>query len=262
VYPNADQVLEILKHPLRTAVSVKTEDFEKFNAQEKMHIVINVRDFKAIVTHADTLRTSISATYSVPTRPLQFSYGEKGIYCEFTLMTAGESRGTPAPSVPPASVQAMNASAAQSFSRTSASSEDTNSEISNVRTDMPPPRMPASRASARRTLKPTGTASTKPSRQASDSTSESDSLFVQQDEDDNRWDPMQYGDQEDTLGWDANADNVCDLSIICPQSLTAMFRKTVFIQPSEIVDPLHEPKQKTRGTATRRNWNQRRDYLR
>lgn len=202
---------EILKHPLRTAVSANKADFDRFTAEERQHIIINVRDFKAIVTHSETMRTAISAMYSVPGRPLQFSYGFEGIYSEFTLMTAGDGRAAstappPAPVQPPSVANTNVNSAAQSFSRNSTTSEDNYSDTS--RTGMPPPRAPASRSSARRTLRPTGTARSTIAAGESEVRNEPDTLFVQQDEDDTQWDPNHYEDEDGYLGWDANADNV------------------------------------------------------
>ena len=97
---NANTLPEVLKQPLETAIAIHTQDFEDFHMQENMHIVISVKDFKAILTHAQTLRGSISASFSLPSRPLQFSYQNFGVHCEFTLMTTGDLRGasaTPAP---------------------------------------------------------------------------------------------------------------------------------------------------------------------
>ena len=84
--------IEILKQPLHTAVSIDVNDFEEFGAQEQLHIAISVKDFKNIVVHADTMGTIITAMYSQPSRPLQFSYTKEGMKCEFTLMTIGTSR--------------------------------------------------------------------------------------------------------------------------------------------------------------------------
>src|SRR4051794_10583292 len=78
-------------------------EFEEFRVEEKLHIAFSVKDFKAIVTHADSLNASITALYSKPTRPLQIAYeSDNGLLCEFTLMTIGDYRGgsvTPAPSI-------------------------------------------------------------------------------------------------------------------------------------------------------------------
>ncbi|KAF2687023.1 DNA repair protein Rad9 [Lentithecium fluviatile CBS 122367] len=175
---------EVLKHPLVTAVAVNTSDFEEFNVQPGMHIIISVKDFKAIVIHADTLKTSVKAFYSQPTRPLQFSYGSDGLLCEFTLMTSGDYNGpatapTPAPQIP-----SRLASRAQSAT-------DSRS--------MPPPTSPASRRSARRQAAPRKASSPKPQ-------PDPESLFVNQDEEeDSRWEPLDHNEEE-TLGWDAAAD--------------------------------------------------------
>ena len=92
--------LDVLKQPLRTSVAIDALDFEDFAVEENLHIGINVKDFKAIIIHADTLRTSIRAFYSYPTKPLLLSYYGHGMECNFTLATIGEYRGTsitPAP---------------------------------------------------------------------------------------------------------------------------------------------------------------------
>ncbi|KAK7712734.1 hypothetical protein SLS57_007688 [Botryosphaeria dothidea] len=199
---------EILKQPLQTAVSLSTADFEHFSAAEQMHIIISVKDFKAIVTHADHLRTSIHAYYSQPTRPLQFSYSNTtfGIVSEFTLMTIGDPQGhvDSGRSTPRVVTSRSNTtSRAQSVtaqSTTSAAGRQRNSA-------MPPPAAPASRPATRQRRAPPGSA-TKPSLQESQTNAEEESLFVPHDngDDDARWDPA-GDDEEETLGWDASADH-------------------------------------------------------
>lgn len=183
---------EILKHPLVTAVAVNTSDFEEFNVPPGLHIVISVKDFKAIVIHADTLKTSLKACYSLPTRPLQFSYGCDGLLCEFTLMTSGDYNSAAALSTPaPAAVQSGRAVSRAISAATSENRED--------RT-MLPPIEPASRRSARRQVG---------SRQASSPARPQDpeSLFVnQEEEEDTQWEPADYNNEEEALGWDASAD--------------------------------------------------------
>ncbi|KAL1390624.1 Rad9-domain-containing protein [Phyllosticta capitalensis] len=196
---------KVLKAPLQTSVSLSTDDFETFSAAEKQHIVISVRDFKAIVLHAAQLRTSIRAFYSQPTRPLQFSYGVPGIICEFTLMTIGDpptSTNTPAPS---SSRMTRAASATQSAASARGASE------------MPPPPTVPSRSAPRQRRAPgsalrpsthTDEQTQKQTTQQSLQREESESLFVPpEDEGDARWDPTEYDEEEETLGWDASADN-------------------------------------------------------
>ena len=178
---------EILKHPLVTAVAVNMTDFEEFSVQPGLHIIISVKDFKSIVVHADTMKTNLKAYYSHPMRPLQFSYGADGLLCEFTLMTSGDYNAGTAPLTP--------ASATQVPSRASAGNLDARDNRS-----MPPPVEPASRQSVRRQIG---------SRQASASvrpSQDQESLFVNEEEDDTQWEPMDYNNEEEALGWDASAD--------------------------------------------------------
>ncbi|KAK8157098.1 Rad9-domain-containing protein [Phyllosticta citrichinensis] len=194
---------EILKAPLQTSVSLSTDDFEVFSAAEKEHIVISVRDFKSIVLHAAQLRSSLHAFYSQATHPLQFSYGIQGITCEFTLMTVGDppiSTDTPAPSVSRAQTRATSATASVAGARGAS--------------EMPPPPNVPSRTATRQRRAPGSAARpsthTDEQQQAAQQRSQSEetgSLFIPQDEDgDARWDPTGY-EEEETLGWDASADN-------------------------------------------------------
>ncbi|KAF8469708.1 Rad9-domain-containing protein [Kalaharituber pfeilii] len=87
--------IEILKQPLHTAVSMDTVDFEEFTVEEGLHITINLKDFKAIINHADSLGATVTAYYSAPGRPLQIQYDRDGMRCEFTLMTTGNGARNP-----------------------------------------------------------------------------------------------------------------------------------------------------------------------
>ncbi|KAF2016300.1 DNA repair protein Rad9 [Aaosphaeria arxii CBS 175.79] len=187
---------EILKHPLVTAVAVNTSDFAEFDVQPGLHIIISVKDFKAIVTHADTLKSDLRANYSVPTRPLKFWYGnEHGILGEFTLMTSGDYQGGATPTPIPQQMPSRAASRAHSASVD-------NRSFRSDRSEMPPPSEPASRLSARRRA-------TAARRQASPKPVESnpDSLFVNDEEEDAQWEPVDYNEEEETLGWDASTEN-------------------------------------------------------
>ncbi|KXL50958.1 hypothetical protein M433DRAFT_149219 [Acidomyces richmondensis BFW] len=192
---------EALKHPLETAIAIHTEDFEDFHVQEEMHIVISVKDFKAIVTHAETLRESITARFSYPTRPLQFSYQNFGMHCEFTLMTTGEYRGTsttPAPKY----ASTRNPSRQQSMAPPP-------SEVSRSACEIAPPARPTigkpvSSQSQRTSLKKR---IEQPSVDGSDP--DPDSLFMPAGEMDQAWDPPNYDNEEaeEMLGWDASNSN-------------------------------------------------------
>ena len=165
-----------------------------------MHIVISVKDFKAIVTHAETLRGTISAHFSFPTRPLQFSYQNSGMHCEFTLMTTGDYRG--ASSTPnPNFISTRSSSRQTSVAPVAATGRTTS--------DMPPPPRPAA-------SKPLGSqrdrlTSNNSTHKASvtESDPDSESLFVPGRDEDQTWDPPNFEqeEEEEMLGWDPNAEN-------------------------------------------------------
>jgi cell cycle checkpoint control protein RAD9A len=180
---------EVLKHPLVTAVAVNISEFEHFNVQPGLHIIISVKDFKAIVTHADTFKASLTAYYSQPTRPLQFSYGSDGLLCEFTLMTSGDYNSATAAPTP----------AAQPSNRTISRAQSTRTNDSR---SMPPPTAPASRRSTR----PQPGSANKDASPKPQSDPDPESLFVGQDDDEEaRWEPADYSNEEEMLGWDASA---------------------------------------------------------
>ncbi|KAI9844289.1 MAG: hypothetical protein M1837_005699 [Sclerophora amabilis] len=198
--------LEILKQPLQTSIAVDTMEFEEFAVEEKLHIAISVKDFKAIVTHAESLNASVSAAYSYPTRPLQFAHQGNGTLCEFTLMTIGDFR---AASVTPAPMAARSI-----VSRPSAPPPITapreEQEPRSALTAMAPPERPEQRAPRERATGREGRPSPPPPKPSVDR----ESLFFTQDDDDRRWDEQNYGDEEeDFLTWDVNAHNNASRSL-------------------------------------------------
>lgn len=220
---------EILKHPLVTAVAVNTSDFEDFKVEPGLHIIINVKDFKSIVLHADTLKTSLKAYYSQPTRPLQFSYGCDGLLCEFTLMTSGNyNAAPPTPTPAPQTLSSRQTSRAPS---TATERTDTRS----MRSDMPPPVEPASRRDRSARLG-------KPVSRQNSAQQESDSLFVpdaedarrQEEEEDSAWAPLDY-EKEETLGWDASADH--DASVFPTFRDSGSLPRTNTVDSNEVFEP-------------------------
>jgi cell cycle checkpoint control protein RAD9A len=162
-----------------------------------MHIVISVKDFKAIVTHAETLRGAISANFSFPTRPLQFTYQSLGMHSEFTLMTTGDYRG--ASSTPQPNFVTTRSSSRQPSIAPVAAPSRTASEMA------PPPRpvtvKPPASQSQRMSLKESMRQA--PAREA-DPDPDPDSLFLPGGDDDQTWDPPNYENEEEMLGWDAS----------------------------------------------------------
>lgn len=212
---------EILKHPLQTSIAIDELDFEEFAVEEKLRIGISVKDFKAIVTHAETLKTSISAHYSYPTLPLQLTYQGHGMQCDFTLMTIGEYRGG---SVTPAPTNMRNGSVAVSKRQSSRPtsrppsrplsrqtsrqpSEQAGDHEQQAPNPMPPPAEPASRSFVRELP---NQRSQRPSPPPPKPSVDTQSLFlpVDDDEDERKWGERDYEEEEDTLGWNANANAV------------------------------------------------------
>lgn len=74
---------------LHTSIAVKMDEFDFIDVEDKHHIIINVKDFRAVLQHACTTSSSLLAFYSEPWCPLKFSYDENGMFCEFILVTSG-----------------------------------------------------------------------------------------------------------------------------------------------------------------------------
>ena len=195
----------MLKQPLQTSITIDNLDFEDFAVEEQLHIGISVKDFKAIVTHAETLKTSITALYSFPTQPMQLSYCEYGMQCEFTLMTIGDYRGgsvTPAP----APVRQMSAAPAERPQPLQSTAQIPPVTTLQKSTTMPPPSEPASRSFTR---EPQSQRIQRPSPPPPKASLDPESLFIPIDEDEDRvWGERNYDDERDMLGWDASANNV------------------------------------------------------
>ncbi|KAL7626149.1 hypothetical protein AAE478_002919 [Parahypoxylon ruwenzoriense] len=195
---------EVLKKPLHTSIAVERDEFENFVVEEdKLHIVISVKDFRAIVSHAGFLGSQMSAHYSMPSKPMQLKYDGDGIKCEFLLMTVGE-RGAPGQK---AKKPRSNVKGPKPPQLEAAASRAT----SHAPTPAPqlPPQAQVSRLEQVPSLRPPVN---RPSQRPPPATFESESLFVPQ-EDEHQWDPVNIGGEEDEeenarLEWDARGDLV------------------------------------------------------
>ena len=195
---------------MQTSVTVDNLDFEAFAVQEQLHIGISNKDFKAIVTHAETLKTSVNAMYSFPTRPMQLCYNEHGMQCEFTLMTVGDYRGG---SVTPTPAAVRHVSAAPVEKPSSHRSRQSPAQASNQPklVGMPPPSEPASRSFTKDIQSQRAQRPSPPPPQAS---LDHESLFLPAEEDEDRlWGEKSYDNDEDMLGWDAGANNVGAIAV-------------------------------------------------
>lgn len=190
---------EILKQPLHTTIAVDTLEFGEFAVEEKLHIIISVKDFKAMVAHAGITNTMVKALYSRPSSPMQLTYSDEGVVSEFILMTIGESRGssvTPAPNA--ARVGSKRPAARQPLEATSSPKITAAS--------MPPPPMSAAPSITRET---TRSRVPRPSPPPPQPSIQSQSLFLPEADDDQKWDPQNFDEEEDEmLLWDTGGEKV------------------------------------------------------
>jgi cell cycle checkpoint control protein RAD9A len=211
--------LAVLSKPLQTSIAVEADEFDDIEVEDKLHIVISVKDFRAIIQHAGITGNDLSARYSLPARPIQLSYSSDAIYCEFLIMTVGERGSNPAQKTK----KGRKATAQANVPRLEATSARPSVAPSDLpqRPAVAPPASAAVAAhpmpslSAGRTgLSRTGLFDLRPpSRPLPPSASAaSQSLFVE----DEGWEPVRDEDDRDDeaednarLGWDDSIDPVC-----------------------------------------------------
>ncbi|SPO02898.1 related to rad9 protein [Cephalotrichum gorgonifer] len=80
--------------PLRTSIAMDLDEFEDVEVEDELHIIVPVRDFRAIIQHAGIAGTELTARYSTPGQPIKIAYHGDAMHCDFLLMTVGE-RGNP-----------------------------------------------------------------------------------------------------------------------------------------------------------------------
>ncbi|KAI2631071.1 Rad9-domain-containing protein [Hypoxylon sp. NC1633] len=196
---------EVLKKPLHTSIAVERDEFDGFVVEEeKLHIVISVKDFRAIAFHAALLGSQVSAYYSMPAKPMQLKYDGDGLKCEFLLMTVGE-RGAPGQKAKRIRGSAKGPKPPQL--EAAASRAASHAPTPAPQLPPQPPQPQASRPEQVPSLRPS---MSRTSQRPPPATFESESLFVPQD-DEHQWDPVNAGEDEDEdenarLEWDVNGD--------------------------------------------------------
>ncbi|KAG6004349.1 hypothetical protein E4U21_001162 [Claviceps maximensis] len=225
----------VLKKPLQTSIAIEIDEFDDIDVENKLHIVISVKDFRAIIQHAGVTGNAISARYSLPAKPILFSYSGDALSCEFLVMTVGERCKNPTQKVkkgrqgasnntgPRLEAVSQRTSVAPSESidqpRNHQTSQSTASLTRNGIPNPTTPHLSAPRASASRI----GAFDLRPSQKPPPPTVPSESLFV----DDDGWEPVRDEDEgaeeEARLEWDHSADppSVARMSRIEEESHTA-----------------------------------------
>ncbi|KAJ5805023.1 Rad9/Ddc1 [Penicillium riverlandense] len=203
---------EVLKHPVHTSVAIDKKDFADFLVEDKLHVAINLKDFKAVVAHAETMNATVTARYTRPCKPLQLAYEFEGVDAQFTLMTRGEAVEGGDDNVPTSSRASMPQQlSARPTPGPALTPAERARQNPNPAPDMPPPPVARSRSirpltglSTQENFAQKASAEQRPSASSTASASmDFDSLFVPAD-DDRQWDEMNEEEEpQDILGWDA-----------------------------------------------------------
>lgn len=199
---------EILKQPMHTSVALERKDFDGFDVQEGLHIGTMVKDFRAIVAHAEAMRVLVTARYSRANRPLQMSYESNGLVAEFTLMTKGSSNApiTSHASTPARQISMRPASRGPETVPARETSTVPTGKRPAMSTEMPPPNVRNSfRDAAQPSLSKSDSRDSVPAPSASINP---DSLFIPADDEDQQWDEPNFGEEADIVTWDNTAENV------------------------------------------------------
>lgn len=209
--------LAVLKKPLQTSISVSSDEFGDIDVEDKLHIVISVKDFRAIIQHAGIAGSELFARYSLPAKPIQFSYSSDAISSEFLIMTVGERgsnpgqktrkgrKAAPQPSAPRLEPVSRRTSVAPSQAPDNGTQID-QQPAPPAASFKPPASNPARPMStARASASRMSAFDLRPSQRPPPPTLRSESLFI----DDEGWEPVQDEDDEaeenGRLDWDHSA---------------------------------------------------------
>ncbi|KAL1838088.1 hypothetical protein VTJ49DRAFT_3080 [Mycothermus thermophilus] len=190
----------VLKKPLHTNIAVEMDEFDDVEVENKLHIIISVKDFRAILQHAQMTSGALTASYSNPGRPMKLSYSTDGVLCEFVLMTVGEKDALVQKHKNPQK-NAAKAPAQQLDSTSHRASSAASDNRSN-----PPPSTSRPTQSAIHARPRQPAFEIRPSPMPPPTTARSTGLFVDQTEEDEQWEPVNPDEEEEEdesgrLGW-------------------------------------------------------------
>ena len=187
------------------------DEFDDVSVEDKMHIIISVKDFRAILQHAQITSGELATSYSNPGRPMKLSYGADGVLCEFILMTVGEKDAisqrhkTPKP----------NAAAKAATPRPQLDS--TSHRASSAQQTQAPPAAKPLQSKMPSGARPPPEFDMRPPPPPPPAAPRSPGLFVSQDDDDDQqWEPVNPEEEEEEeeeeivrLEWHTNSEPVC-----------------------------------------------------
>lgn len=202
----------VLKKPLHTNIAVEMDEFDDVEVQDKIHIIISVKDFRAILQHAQVISGDLVTCYSNPGRPMKLSYSGDGFLCEFILMTVGEKDAiSQKHKNPRANSAAAKATRPELDSASRRGSSDVNENHNQQGQTGDVPREPPTQQ--RTPVRPRQPQfEIRPQPMPPPATARSDSLFVVQDED-QQWEPLNPEEEDeegsnDRLEWNSNTEPV------------------------------------------------------
>ena len=212
------------------------DEFNDVEVQDKLHIIISVKDFRAILQHAQLVSGELVTCYSDPGRPMKLSYNGDGTLCEFILMTVGEKDAAAQKHKQPRAASAKpTAAAAAKAALDAASHRDSSSALQRQQNGnqrqqsqqqqksrpkelsqqqpTPQQRTPMGSRQPGFEIRPQPLPPSQPPQQPPPGTADSESLFVEQD-DDALWAPVDDPEEEDNeadndrLEWNATDEPV------------------------------------------------------
>ncbi len=212
------------------------DEFDDVEVQDKLHIIISVKDFRAILQHAQMTSGALTTTYSIPGRPMKLSYNTDGVLCEFILMTVGEKDAMTQKHKNPRS----NASKAGTPQLDAASHRG--SSVGNENRQAAPEPAPAApklpQQNPIRTRQPGF--EIRPSPMPPPATAQSESLFVDQEEDE-QWEPVNPEEEEEEeiarLEWNATNEPVASLLDLHMCGLLTGCARTHLRSASGVISP-------------------------
>ncbi|KAL2263730.1 hypothetical protein VTK26DRAFT_5374 [Humicola hyalothermophila] len=183
----------VLKKPLHTNIAVEMDEFDHVEVEDKLHIIISVKDFRAILQHAQMTSGELTTSYSEPGRPMKLSYGTDGVLCEFILMTVGETDAIAQKHKDPRQSVARTAKPAldSASHRGSSVSKDNQQAPTEAVARPPPQRTPTRPRQLGFEIRP------QPMPQPPPATAQSESLFVPQADEDEQWEPVNPEEEEE-----------------------------------------------------------------
>jgi cell cycle checkpoint control protein RAD9A len=212
---------ELLKKPLHTSIAVDKDEFVDLALEDKLHIIVNVKDFRAILQHAQLIAGDLSASYSRPGRPMKLHYSADGIVCEFVLMTVGTQTASLAQKLRKGKGKTVAVNGGLEAA-TASNSSRAGSVVVNGATPAPSAPQEQAQAAVPRPAPRPATATFEmrppplppvPPALPMASTLSSESLFVLQPDEDSQWEPMNEDEEDDMgererLGWDTGSQQV------------------------------------------------------